>query len=375
MKEERALHIISFNIPYPPDYGGVIDIYYKLKALHESGVRIILHNYQYGRAKSDKLEEFCGEVYYYPRNKTPGFFLKKLPFIVATRNSSELLSRIQRDSHPVLFEGIHSTRNISDLAQGSRKLIIRAHNIEHNYYAQLAKYEKKIWRKLFFYSESIKLAYYEKRVLPLYTIASISPKDHEYLTGKYHNSKLVSAFHSFESVNIKPGIGSHILYHGNLSVPENIKAATFLLKNIFPAIPYPCIIAGKQPDKSLFKLASGISNVKIIADPDQMVMDDLLANAQINLLPAFQDSGMKLKLLAALFRGKHCLVNSTMVANTELAPLCHLAESIDEIIVKAKELVLLRFENSETEKRKAFLNLNYNNHANAERLIQLIWPD
>ncbi len=33
---EQHLHIISFDVPAPPDYGGVIDVYYKAKALAES---------------------------------------------------------------------------------------------------------------------------------------------------------------------------------------------------------------------------------------------------------------------------------------------------------------------------------------------------
>ncbi len=37
------LHIIAFDIPFPPDYGGVIDVYYKIKTLSEAGVRIHLH--------------------------------------------------------------------------------------------------------------------------------------------------------------------------------------------------------------------------------------------------------------------------------------------------------------------------------------------
>ena len=38
-------------MPYPPDYGGVFDLYYKLKYLHERGVIIHLHCYEYGRGK------------------------------------------------------------------------------------------------------------------------------------------------------------------------------------------------------------------------------------------------------------------------------------------------------------------------------------
>jgi len=33
------IHIISFDIPFPANYGGVIDVFYKAKALTDSGVK------------------------------------------------------------------------------------------------------------------------------------------------------------------------------------------------------------------------------------------------------------------------------------------------------------------------------------------------
>ena len=51
------LHIISFDIPYPANYGGVIVIFNQIKALHEQGVKVILHCYQYGsRTPQTELE-------------------------------------------------------------------------------------------------------------------------------------------------------------------------------------------------------------------------------------------------------------------------------------------------------------------------------
>ena len=34
MPAYNLVHIVSFNVPYPADYGGVIDVFYKLKSLH-----------------------------------------------------------------------------------------------------------------------------------------------------------------------------------------------------------------------------------------------------------------------------------------------------------------------------------------------------
>ena len=34
MSVDRHIHVVSFNVPYPADYGGVIDVYFRLQALH-----------------------------------------------------------------------------------------------------------------------------------------------------------------------------------------------------------------------------------------------------------------------------------------------------------------------------------------------------
>ena len=67
---EQHLHIISFDIPYPPNYGGVVDIFFKLRALSSLGVKIHLHCFQYGRLKSVELDKLCFSVNYYQRKTT-----------------------------------------------------------------------------------------------------------------------------------------------------------------------------------------------------------------------------------------------------------------------------------------------------------------
>ena len=47
--ENKRLHIVAFDVPFPANYGGAIDVFYKLKALHQLGIRITLHCFEYGR--------------------------------------------------------------------------------------------------------------------------------------------------------------------------------------------------------------------------------------------------------------------------------------------------------------------------------------
>ena len=59
------LHVVSFQVPFPPDYGGLIDVYYKLKALKEAGCSVVLHTYRYEVAEQPDLLKVVDAVYYY----------------------------------------------------------------------------------------------------------------------------------------------------------------------------------------------------------------------------------------------------------------------------------------------------------------------
>ena len=140
--KSKHLHVISFDVPYPANYGGVIDIYYKLVALAEAGVKVHLHCYQYGRAESAMLKGVC----HYRENTTSGRCLK-IPYTTRSHTSwlletqRPLIENLLKDDHPILFEGLHSTYYLADSRLKKRYKVVRTHNIEHHYYKHLEKVE------------------------------------------------------------------------------------------------------------------------------------------------------------------------------------------------------------------------------------------
>ena len=83
----RKLHIVAFDVPYPADYGGVIDIYHKVEALHQQGIEVVLHMYQYGRQENKtKLRKITKALYYYKRRTFKNPFVGTTPYIVNSRN-------------------------------------------------------------------------------------------------------------------------------------------------------------------------------------------------------------------------------------------------------------------------------------------------
>jgi hypothetical protein len=105
---EIHLHIVSFTIPYPPNFGGAIDVFFKIKALHAAGVKIHLHCFSYDRNPSPELEKYCFETHYYPRKTGLRSALNWRPYIVYSRRSDRLFEILQKDDYPILFEGLHS---------------------------------------------------------------------------------------------------------------------------------------------------------------------------------------------------------------------------------------------------------------------------
>jgi len=145
---DHHIHIISFDIPFPANYGGVIDIYYKLKALHERGVKVHLHCFEYNREPAPQMELLCEEVHYYPRKTGLIPNLSLLPYIVVSRKSEKMIKTLLKDDYPILFEGMHSCYHLSDPRLKGRVKVYRESNIEHQYYHHLARAESSISRKL-----------------------------------------------------------------------------------------------------------------------------------------------------------------------------------------------------------------------------------
>lgn len=346
------LHIVTFNVPWPADYGGVIDIYHRIVALAKAGVRIHLHCYTYGRPPAKELEQWCDEVCYYPRETGLCHQLERRPYIVASRCSKTLLQRLRQDDHPILLEGLHNCWTLEQLAGQGRNIIVRTHNVEHDYYAALAQAEKRLWKRLFFLSEARKLQRYEPVLLKATHVLAISEADVTHFRNiGCPDVRLLPPSHGHTAVTSHTGHGDYVLYHGNLSVPENNKAAHYLLDHLVSRCPYQFVLAGRDPDDTLKQAAAQHPNVRLIANPDDDTMRHLLQEAHVNLLITAQPTGVKLKLLNALYQGRHCLVNSTMVQGTVLGDACTIADTPDQLYSTLTCLMATDFTEEERQHR------------------------
>jgi len=366
------LHIISFDIPYPANYGGVIDVFYKAKALAEAGIKIHLHCFEEGEERPPELQKLFYKVDYYRHDMSIKKLFKSNPFIVESRRSEQLIQNLLLDDYPILMEGLHCTALLSDTRLHQRKRLVRTHNIEHDYYSNLAQAEKNPKRKLYFLTEAIKLKKYEKILDKADHLFTIAQTDQDYFSAKYKSAVYIPAFHPHKNVKSKTGQGAYVLYHGNLAVTENRSAVTFLAKQVFNDLKIPLKIAGLNPPSSIRGLAAENPSIEIIANPSDQELNELIQNAQVNILYTEQATGLKLKLLNALYNGRFVLANEKMLRGSGLEKLCMVEDTPLEMKKQLKALMEMEFTQEQKVERLDFLKGLYDERKNVKKIIDLI---
>ncbi len=357
-------------MPYPPDYGGVFDLFYKIKALHENGVRIHLHCFEYGRGEQPELNKYCVQVTYYKRTFSFLDLFRRLPYIVSSRKNPDLLKNLLRDKAPVLLEGIHCSFYLQNGALKKRKVLLRLHNVEFEYYHYLAGAEDHFLKKMYYSIESRWLKRYEKKVANKAKILTVNEKDLQTYRREFRaeDIEFLPVFLPYQQVNSLTGRNDVCLYQGNLSVPENEKAVMWLLEHVFETQSIKFVIAGKNPSEYLKKKMGLNKHVLLVENPDEEQMQQLIRDAHIHLLPSFNVTGIKIKLLNALYNGRFVIANKATLDGTGLNDLCVLSETPADFRENIELYMKKSFTEEDKEIRQNVLGTLFNNDRNVQLL-------
>jgi hypothetical protein len=156
-----------------------------------------------------------------------------------------------------------------------------------------------------------------------------------------------------------------------MQVSENEASATWLIKNIFSKIKIPFMVAGSGISKKLKGLALIYPHVTVVDNPTMEAIDSLIEKAHIHLLPSLNNTGVKLKLLHALFSGKFCITNQAGIEGIKVKNSVFIANTSEEYIKVISLLMNKTFTKDDIEERKPLLQL-YNNVLNAKKLNALV---
>ena len=177
----------------------MIDVYYKIRCLHDAGVKIILHCFDYEKSgdplgldeRLAALEQYTEEICLYRRKTGLLSFLHRKPYIVQSRRSKGLIKRLLKDNYPIIFEGLHTCYPLTDPLLKGRLRIYRESNIEHEYYSHLALAEKSVLKKIYFLTEWIKLKRFQDVLSDSSVMLAVSEEDRNYLAEKFPLNKVI----------------------------------------------------------------------------------------------------------------------------------------------------------------------------------------
>ena len=375
MNSARHLHIVCFDIPYPADYGGAIEEWYKIKTLAQLGIKIHLHCFEYNnRTPQNALEAVCEKVYYYKRERKWKDIFSEIPFIVKSRMQDELLQNLCKDNYPILFDATHTTGFINHPALKDRRKIVRLHNIEWIYYRVLLADAASLKEYVYYFTEYKKLKKYDSVLANAEFLSCLSQTDLEYYQMMFPEKSISfeAVFHQNTIVSSIPGKGDYILYHGNLSLTDNYTYVIELIEDQLKLSPYNIIIAGKNPNEALVTCINKYPHLTLVANPSDEILQELTMHAQACLAFARNPSGVKLKLINSLFQARFVIANEAALIGSNLSDLVFSCET-KELNSVIKQLMPQEFTTEIIEKRKKKLLSLYNNLSNAEALIKTIY--
>lgn len=114
------------------------------------------------------------------------------------------------------------------------------------------------------------------------------------------------------------------------------------------------------------------SNCNFIHLDNQDKLLKLLKESHINVLPTFQKTGIKLKLINALYKGKFIIANNEMVEDTGLEKLCEIANNKSEFLEKTQKLFDTEFTEKDRIERSEKM-IDFNTKKSAEKLVKIIF--
>lgn len=306
----KKILIVCNQSPYPTYHGGAFDMFERLKGISLLGHQVdvvITTKYSLSDIAYNEIKKYANSIYIADRkNKVIDLFSVK-PLQYESRNKlKDIVFKEVYDS--IILESEFVAAILDNQTLKYKKLVVRVHNNEAQYFNHLAKSTRNIFKKIYYYSDAFKTKQITNRVLEQADrIWYISNKELE-------NSGFIA-----KSLFMPPPINSPfkmnlnlnktILFVGSLFMDNNIHGLDWYLKEVHPYLvkkykDYKLIIAGGTGSVLIEKLKLKYEQQESIdVFFNVKDLDELYNSATIFINPMFFGSGVKLKSINAIVNG------------------------------------------------------------------------
>lgn len=330
--------LISHKPPFPSIDGGCIATANMIQNLQKCGYTIKLFCFATDKHPFPKKEKYpkwfkdCQPEYEYINTKTTfgaavKAFFSSTSYFISRFKSEKLKIKITdyiniKQPDAVQIESLYSFLLV-DFKKTNQLIAYRSHNIEHQLWEDRIKAEKNVLKRLFLKNANKKLHRFEENSIKKVD-ACIALTDAE---GKW----ILSIRKTLQVQIIQLGfpkkqkisdldLQRDLFYIGAFDWAPNVEGMDWFVEKVFPIIKkkQPGItlhIAGKNLDKGKYIQHKGINNYGEIKDKTAFF------NAHgIMILPLFSGSGLRIKLIEALFYGKAIVATNKAAEGIAIEP-------------------------------------------------------
>jgi glycosyltransferase involved in cell wall biosynthesis len=329
-REMERLLIVAPDFPFPPNYGGRVDMWCRIQLLHRMGIPVDL----IASVKEIPSEQQVQEVQRYvssltlvEREMAPVKLLSFEPFSVRSRYNLRNIP-LSESYSAVILESEHVATILQNPTLRAGKRILRLHNDEADYYRELSGSSRDLRRKVFYRIEGIKFRPYSSRAMgwcDLFWFASDFDRQ-EYCV-KHPTGAPKSFFvplHVERSTMKRHELDSYrVFFAGKLGFANNARAVEWYIAEVHAKLAdikgYELMVAGNTEGESMDSLRSSIGrypNISLYENPSDL--DPYYEMASVFINPIFHGAGVKLKTIDAIRAGLPVVSTSMGIQGTPL---------------------------------------------------------
>lgn len=332
--------ILSPEMILPANTGGRIGIYNRIKALIHQGHKVYL---VITAKKNDvdvqyikELEMLCEHVEVYIRDDVLfksiiKYFITTIPYGVLSRLFNKKVESViySNKFDIILSEYPQMLLNLVG-CKTQAKIVLEQHNIEYEALSSIARsYSFFNPKKILYYIESLKMRYYEKRIVKLIRpkmTTFVSSDDMEKYDLCNNNTKFLASQGVADYYSNLQNNKKIVTFVANFGYKPNIDAAKWVIKNILPQVSkiLPEVefwFVGKDPTPELIRVGKKYNNVTFTGYVDNLTF--YYEQTTIIIIPIFTGGGINIKTLEAASTNRVIVATDFALRGTGLVDNVH----------------------------------------------------
>ena len=308
MSKKKVLIVTGF-FPYPTFFGGVFDIWERVKGLKNLGYDVdLLYTTKLKPQKKDLayVNSFVNNLFEVKRSNKLIYLFYRKPLQVISRKELTYI-HLKENYDLVILESENVGEILKNKNLKTDKIVLRVHNNESVYFKNLSKSTNNFFKKIYYILDSLKYRIYSQKVFnkvdKLWFISF-----EEQLKNKIYFKK---------SIHLPPPINqdfvnqklnnNNVLFIGSLFMDNNIEAIDWYLNKVHNKIRnenYRLIICGStgEYDEEYFeKRFMKYSNIELILNATDL--KEIYSKSSIFINPMQHGAGVKIKSINAIVNG------------------------------------------------------------------------